>query len=104
MINLNVYNRDDSIMGGGFVRTIMEILYDGLGAPEGTGVIKTLTDGGHIAGISLMKKESPYFPDAVNDAIRKGLVPINDGTYDQIIWGFGRIQTQEGLQKLRDGN
>jgi hypothetical protein len=51
-----------------------------------------------------MKKESPYFPDAVNNAIRKGLVPIDDGTYDQIIWGFGRIQTQEGLQKLRDGN
>lgn len=99
MINLNVYGSM-----GGFVRTIMVILYDGFGAPEGTGVIKTLADGGHIAGISLMKTEWPDYPDIVNDAIRKGLVPINDGTYDQIIWGFGRIQTQEGLQKMRDGN
>jgi hypothetical protein len=102
MIGLNVYDTDS--VGMGSTRTFLVILYDGLGAPEGTGVIKTLADGGHIAGISLMKKESPYFPDAVNNAIRKGLVPIDDGTYDQIIWGFGRIQTQEGLQKLRDGN
>jgi len=102
MIGLNVYGLNSP--GIGSTRTLLVILYDGFGAPEGTGVIKTLADGGHIAGISLMKTEWPDYPDIVNDAIRKGLVPINDGTYDQIIWGFGRIQTQEGLQKMRDGN
>jgi len=104
IINLNVYNPDNSIMGGGFVRTMMVILYNGRGAPEGTDVIQTLFNGGHIRSARLNKTEQEVYPDIVNKAIRTGIVPVDDGTYDQIIWGFGSIQTEEGFQKRINGN
>jgi len=102
MIGLNVYDTDS--VGMGSTRTLLVILYNGRGAPEGTDVIQTLSNGGHIRTMRLNKTEQEVYPDIVNKAIRTGIVPVNDGTYDQIIWGFGGIQTEEGFQKMINGN
>ncbi len=103
MIGLNVYGTD-SVPGMGSTRTLLVILYNGRGAPEGTDVIQTLSDGGHVRSIWLNKTEQEVYPDNINRAIRMGIVPVNDGTYNQIIWGFGGIQTEEGFQKMINGN
>lgn len=95
MIGLNVYGTD-SVPGMGSTRTLLVILYNGRGAPEGTDVIQTLSNGGHIRSVYLIKTEWSNYPDFVNGAIQAGIVPVDDSTYDQIIYGIGGIQTEEG--------
>lgn len=101
MIGLNVYGTDSA---SGSTRTLLVILYNGPGALEGTSVINALANGGHIRSVRLIKTEWSDYPDFVNKAIQAGIVPVDDGTYDQIIFGVGDITTEEGFQKIINGN
>jgi hypothetical protein len=100
MLGLNVYYKD-----GGFVRTMLVILYNGNGSPEGKGVIDTLADGGRIRAVWINSNQNEFTPPIVNEAIEKGILPAMDElNYNQIIFGIGGIQTEEGFQKMINGN
>lgn len=100
MLGLNVYYKD-----GGFVRTMLVILYNGNGSPEGKGVIDTLADGGRIRAVRINSNQNEFTPPIVNEAIEKGILPAMDElNYNQIIFGIGGIQTEEGFQKMINGN
>ena len=100
MLGLNVYYKD-----GGFVRTMMVILYNGNGSPEGKGVIDTLGNGGRIRTIRIYNTKDPFYSQVVIEAYKKGLVPTRDELdYNQVVFGMGTIQTEEGFQKMINGN
>ena len=100
MTGINVFSRD-----GGFVRTMMVILYNGIGSPEGREVISTLASGGKIRIARLNSTQNELYPPLVNEAIEKGIIPVRDELdYNQIVFGMGAIQTEEGFQKMINGN
>ena len=100
MLGLNVYYID-----GGFVRTMMVILYNGIGSPEGREVISTLASGGKIRIARINSTQYELYPPLVNEAIEKGLIPVMDELdYNQVVFGMGTIQTEEGFQKMINGN
>lgn len=100
MLGLNVYYKD-----GGFVGTMMVILYNGNGSPEGKGVIDTLGNGGRIRTIRIYNTKDPFYSQVVIEAYKKGLVPTMDELdYNQVVFGMGAIQTEEGFQKMINGN
>ena len=100
MLGLNVYYKN-----GGFVRTMLVILYNGNGSPEGKGVIDTLGNGGRIRTIRIYNTKDPFYSQVVIEAYEKGLVPTMDELdYNKVVFGMGAIQTEEGYQKMINGN
>lgn len=105
ILNINV-GYDGVAMGGrSFWRTVLVILYNGTGSPEGREVISTLVNGGRIRTVRMNCTQDEYWPPLVNEAIEKGIVPtMDESNYNQITYGIGAVQTEEGYQKMINGN
>jgi hypothetical protein len=72
--------------------TMAIILFSGSGAPQGTGVIGSLSRGENIEDLYIILKENSFFPEIVNQIISFGL----NGEFSEehkLILGVGGIKT-----------
>jgi len=78
VITINIFtDNQDS-----FLRTISIILYNGFGAPEGTGVIESIAMNKKIDIISLLRTKNDNWPEDVNRLIRMGINADLPNQYD----------------------
>lgn len=74
------------------VETMAVILFDGIGPPEGTGVLQSISEGKKIKEISIVEKQNTLLPDFVNKIMGMGLTGKDLGS--SFLLGVGQIQTQ----------
>jgi len=90
VITLNVFSDNQK----SFLRTISAILYDGVGATEGTTVLKSLSTGEKIRTVTLFRTTYDLFPADVNRLIEMGINAYRDELdYNQVVIGIGRMRT-----------